>query len=98
MEKHLKHAELIVADFPETRENEVLSGRADAFLSGFPYSLRMLETTDWAQRIEPEYSFHMTYYAWAIKPGDAVWLERLNQFIQSIKEDGRLLEAAKNIV
>ncbi|HLR30104.1 MAG TPA: ABC transporter substrate-binding protein [Paenalcaligenes sp.] len=94
MKQRLQHATLVAPDFPETRETEVLSGRADAFVSDFPYSLRMLETTDWAQRIEPDSTFHLIYYAWAVKPNDPVWLERLDEFMRSIKEDGRLLEVA----
>lgn len=94
MRERLQYASLVAPDTPETRETEVLSGRADAFISDYPYSLRMLETTDWAQRIEPDTTFHLTYYAWAVKPGDAVWLERLNDFMRRIKKDGRLLQEA----
>lgn len=95
MRQRLQHAELITPDTPHAREQEVLSGRADAFITDFPYTRRMLETTDWARLIEPPSTYHLTYYAWAIKPGDDEWHARLNAFMQRIKLDGRLIEAAR---
>lgn len=95
MRKRLQHAELIAPSTPHAREQEVLSGRADAFITDFPYARRMLETTDWARLVEPSSTYHLTYYAWALKPGDPQWHARLEQFMQTIKNDGRLLEAAR---
>ncbi len=95
MRNSLQHAELSTPDTPKAREQEVISGRADAFITDFPYTLRMLETTNWARLIKPQHNYHLTYYAWAIKQGDARWLERLNQFVYAIKQDGRLLAAAR---
>ena len=73
----------------------MLSGRADVFITDFPYSRRMLATTDWARLVAPSGTYHLTSYAWAIKPGDDAWHERLEQFMQAIKRDGRLLAAAR---
>lgn len=95
MRERLQHAELSTPDTPKAREQEVISGRADAFITDFPYSLRMLETTPWARLIKPEQSYHLTYYAWAVKQGDSQWLQRLNQFVDRIRQDGRLLAAAR---
>ncbi len=95
MRERLKHAELIAPATPHAREQEVQSGRADVFITDFPYSRRMLETTDWARLVTPASSYHITSYAWAVKPGDDVWHERLEQFMQAIKRDGRLLAAAR---
>lgn len=95
MKQRLQHAELLIPDTPYAREQEVLSGRADAFITDFPYSRRMLETTDWARLVEPASTYHLTYYAWALKPGDEIWHQRLERFMQSIKSDGRLLQAAR---
>lgn len=95
MRERLQHADLVTPATPKAREQEVLSGRADAFITDFPYTLRMLETTDWARLIEPPYGYHLTYYAWALKPGDPVWHEYLETFMEQIKQDGRLLAAAK---
>lgn len=95
MRQRLQHAELIAPDTPHAREQEVLSGRADAFITDYPYTRRMLETTDWARLVEPESTYHLTYYAWALKPGEPEWHARLEQFMQAIKRDGRLLKAAR---
>lgn len=95
MREHFQHARLDSVQAPRSREQEVLSGRADAFITDFPYTLRMLETTDWARLLKPDAPYHLTYYAWAVKPGDAHWLALLNEFMATIKQDGRLLEAAK---
>lgn len=95
MRERLKNAELIAPATPHAREQEVLSGRADVFITDFPYSRRMLETTDWARLVAPSGTYHITSYAWAIKPGDDAWHARLEQFMQAIKRDGRLLAAAR---
>ena len=95
MRERLKNAQLIAPATPHAREQEVQSGRADVFITDFPYSRRMLETTDWARLVAPSSSYHVTSYAWAVKPGDDAWHGRLEQFMQAIKRDGRLLAAAR---
>jgi len=94
MRARLKAATLLVLDTPMAREQEVESGRADVFMTDFPYSRRMLETTDWARLVAPTSSYHMTDYAYAVAPGDEKWLGRVEQFVRDIKRDGRLLRAA----
>ena len=71
------------------------SGRADAFITDYPYSQRMLMNTDWARIISPEQPIQMTSYAYAVPKGDETWLNRVNQFVRDIKKDGRLERAAK---
>jgi len=83
-----------VLDTPMAREQEVSSGRADVFMTDYPYSRRMLETTDWARLVAPPSTFHMTHYAYAVAPGDDRWLSRIDQFVRDIKRDGRLMQAA----
>lgn len=95
MRERLRHAQLSTPETPHAREQEVLSGRADVFMTDFPYSRRMLETTDWARLVTPPSTYHITSYAWAVKPGDDAWHARLEQFMQTIKRDGRLLAAAR---
>lgn len=95
MRERLKAAELRVLDTPHAREQEVESGRADVFMTDFPYSRRMLETTDWARLISPPSTYHVTPYAWAVRPGDDAWHERLERFMRDIKRDGRLMSAAR---
>lgn len=73
MRERLKNAELIAPATPHAREQEVLSGRADVFITDFPYSRRMLATTDWARLVAPSGTYHLTSYAWAVKPGDDAW-------------------------
>lgn len=95
MREALQYASLLVRDTPNAREQDVLSGRADVFMTDYPYSRRMLESTDWARLVAPEMPFHVTPYAYAVAPGDARWLARLNRFVADIKGDGRLMAAAK---
>ena len=95
MRARLKHAQLIAPETPHAREQEVQSGRADVFMTDFPYSRRMLETADWARLVAPVSTYQITSYAWAIKPGDDALHERLEAFLQTIKRDGRLLAAAR---
>ncbi|MFZ6675212.1 ABC transporter substrate-binding protein [Undibacterium sp. Xuan67W] len=95
MQQTLKQAKLVSVKPPTTREQEVESGRADAFMTDYPYSRRMLETTDWARLVTPPQTFHLTDYAYAVAPGDKSLLDKVNVFIGQIKKDGRLLTIAK---
>ncbi|MCE1181053.1 MAG: ABC transporter substrate-binding protein [Rhodocyclales bacterium] len=94
MREKLKLATLRVFDTPHAREQEVESGRADVFMTDFPYSRRMLKTTDWARLIKPEGTYHITPYAYALRPGDDAWHARLERFVAEVKKDGRLRAAA----
>ncbi|WP_006787120.1 ABC transporter substrate-binding protein [Thiorhodospira sibirica] len=95
MRARLRHAELVAFDTPFTREQEVRSGRADVFMTDYPYSQRMLDTADWARLIAPEEPYHITPYAYAMQHGDDRWHQRMEQFVAAIKADGRLREAAQ---
>jgi len=95
MKEKLKSAQLIVLDTPFAREQEVQSGRADVFMTDYPYSQRFLANADWARLVSPPSAYHVTPYAYATKPGDNVWHARLERFVSDIKRDGRLLTAAK---
>lgn len=94
MRERLKQAALRVLDTPHAREQEVESGRADVFMTDFPYSQRMLKTTDWARLIQPDGTYHVTPYAWAIRPGDERWYQRLETFLQKVRHDGSLQASA----
>lgn len=96
MKEKLKHAKLVVLDTPKAREQEVESGRADVFMTDYPFGKKMVATTDWAKLIIPTSTYHITPYAWAMEYGDDAWYERVEAFMKTIKEDGRLLQAAKN--
>ncbi|MEI7613437.1 MAG: ABC transporter substrate-binding protein [Betaproteobacteria bacterium] len=95
MKEKLKAAQLLVLDTPFAREQEVQSGRADVFMSDYPYSQRFLANTDWARLITPPGSYHLTSYAYAMMPGDDRWYSRIEQFVSDIKRDGRLLASAR---
>ena len=95
MQKALNHATLEVSVRPGEREREVESGRADAFMTDYPYSKRMEMNTDWARVISPTKPVQLTDYAYAVPKSDAAWLARVNEFVAAIKKDGRLEKAAK---
>lgn len=95
MKEKLKAATLKVLDTPQAREQEVESGRADVFMTDFPFSQRMLRTTDWARLIKPETSYHVTPYAWAMRPGDDRWHARVEQYLVRVKHNGELKATAE---
>lgn len=95
MREKLRHAWLLVTATPHGREQEVESGRADVFMTDYPFSRRMLETTEWTRLIAPPAVYHLTPYAYAVRPGDEAWHARVDSFVAAIKRDGRLLAAAR---
>lgn len=95
MKTKLTAAKLLVLDTPFAREQEVASGRADVFMTDFPYSQRFLSNNDWAKLVSPPRTYHITPYAYAMQQGDEVWQDRLDRFVADIKRDGRLMAAAK---
>jgi cyclohexadienyl dehydratase len=95
MREKLKVATLSVNATAQGREQDVESGRADVFMTDFPFSRRMLEQTDWARLVSPPATFHLTAYAYAVAPGDDKWLARAERFVADVKKDGRLAAAAK---
>lgn len=95
MQGLLKQARLESVLRPNEREREVESGRADVFITDYPYSRRVLATHEWAVLIEPPRPVQLTDYAYAVPKGDAAWLARVNAFVRQVRQDGRLAEAAK---
>ena len=92
----LKHARMVVVRPPTTRERELESGRIDVFMSDYPYSRRLLDNADWAELISPPTPFYVMPYAYAVKPGDDEWFAAVDEFVQHIKQDGRLDTAAQH--
>jgi len=90
-----KNASILSVVKFQQREKEVRSGRADAFLTDYPYGQKILVTYDWAKLLEPSAPFHKTEYAYAINKGDPEWLAYINGFVQRIKTDGRLKNHAE---
>ena len=95
MQSALKRASVLVVKPPMTRENEVESGRADAFMTDYPYSIRVLDMIDWARIVAPPQPFHLTDYGYALAPGDSSLLNRVNRFLTTLKADGRLRQFAR---
>ena len=95
MKAQIKLAELKVVDTPAAREQEVQSGRADVFMTDYPFSRRMLALNDWARLVSPPATFHLTPYAWAMMPGDDVFHARIEKELAAMKADGRLLRNAQ---
>jgi ABC-type amino acid transport substrate-binding protein len=90
MQQRLKKAKILSVKAPATREQEVESGRADAFMTDFPYSRRIVDLTDWAKVIAPPSVFFETDYAYAVAPGEPSFLNYINAYLGAIKKDGRL--------
>ena len=95
MRANIKEAELNIVRSPATREEELLAGRADAFMTDFPYAQRMRFQHDWAAVVAPASPVAENNYGYAVRKGDTAWLARVNTFVADIKRDGRLLEAAR---
>ena len=91
----IDHGELLVLDTPFAREQEVQSGRADVFMTDYPYSQRFLANADWARLVSPPGTYHVTPYAYAMKPGEDAWFARVEKFLGEFRRDGRLLEVAR---
>jgi cyclohexadienyl dehydratase len=95
MRDRLKQADLLSVRPPSTREKEVQSGRADVFMTDYPYSRRVLDNADWARVMPPDRPIFPLSYAYAVAPGDDAWMSRVNRFVADVKRDGRLLAAAR---
>ena len=65
-------------------------------MTDYPVAKKLEATQEWAKIINPTEPLAVTPYAYAVAPGDQVWLNYINLFLKTIKRDGRLLKAAKN--
>lgn len=96
MRRKLKNAKLLVVNSYRARQQEVQSGRADLFMTDYPFGKRMIEKTQWAKLITPNKQYYITPYAWALNYGDEKFFKKIEKFVMDIKQDGRLLKLAKN--
>jgi cyclohexadienyl dehydratase len=92
---YFKQATIVSIQPPTTREAELAAGRVDAILVDYPTVLLVKEQFDWAVSIDPPEKLAQTLVAYAISPGDQIWLNYVNLFIDTIKLDGRLVTIAK---
>lgn len=92
MKDYLQHATVLPVQPPATREGEVATGRADILMTDYPIAKKLESLHDWANIIAPTEPLAVTPYSYVIAPGDQVWLNYINLFVQTIKRDGRLLK------
>jgi len=95
MRERLRAAELVVVNTPGAREQEVQAGRADVFMTDYPFGQRMLDQHRWARLVSPPEPYHITPYAWALRPQDERLRRRVDQVLADMKRDGRLLAHAR---
>jgi cyclohexadienyl dehydratase len=95
MKSYLKNAEVVSVAPPNTREGELVAGRVDIIITDFPTAIKVTDEFDWAVTILPNEKLAVTPYAYVVPQGDQIWLNYINLFVDTIKLDGRLLQAAK---
>ena len=95
MRDTLRHARVVTVAPPMTREAELVSGRADVFMSDYPYTRRMVEAGERVRVIEPPARFGETRYAHAVAKGDPEWLAAVDTFVAAAQADGTLARAAQ---
>lgn len=91
---YFKQADVAVVDSFKAREQEVMSGRADVFMTDYPYGKRMALLTEWATLYSPPQPLAPTGYAYAVPKGETHWLSAVNRFLKRMKENGMLASFA----
>jgi len=95
MKSYLKNAEVISVAPPNTREAELIARRVDVIMTDYPVAIKVVDEFDWAAIVLPEEKLAVTPYAYVVPPGDQIWLNYVNLFVDTIKLDGRLMQFAK---
>ena len=95
MRGYLKNASLNAVSPPATSQAELMSNRADVIMSDFPTAIRMKKEFDGVTYLLPPEKLAVTPYAYVVAPGDQIWLNYVNLFVDTIKLDGRLAKAAE---
>jgi ABC-type amino acid transport substrate-binding protein len=95
MRGYLKNAKLVAIAPPATREAELAAHRVDVVMTDFPTAIKVTDEFDWASYILPKEKLAITPYSYVVPPGDQIWLNYINLFVDTIKLDGRLLKYAK---
>jgi len=94
MKDYMKNAEVISVAPPNTREAELVAGRVDVDMTDFPTAVKVTDEFDWAAYVTPKEKLAVTPYAYVVAPGDQIWLNYINLFVDTIKLDGRLVKYA----
>ena len=95
MRSYLKNAKVLAVQPPATREQEVMAGRADLLVTDLAVAKKLESMHPWAKSLMPKTKLGNWPYAYAIAPGDQIWLNWVNLFVDTIKRDGRLATYAK---
>lgn len=95
MKAYLKEAKVVSVAPPATREQELMARRVDAEIVDYPTAQKVTADFDWAISLEPPTKLLATPFAYVVMPGDQIWLNFLNLFVDAIKRDGRLAAAAE---
>jgi len=95
MKGYLKNAEVVSVAPPNTREAELVARRVDVVMTDFPTAIKVTDEFDWATYLLPKEKLAVTPYAYVVPPGDQIWLNYVNLFVDTIKIDGRLMMYAK---
>jgi cyclohexadienyl dehydratase len=74
--------------------NEVMTGRADAYLVDYSMARQLKRDDNWGRVIAPPKFMPLTEIAWAVAQGDPDWLGVANQFLAEVRRDGSLAAAA----
>jgi cyclohexadienyl dehydratase len=90
MNGYLKKAKVLSVAPPATREQELAIGHADLVATDYPTAIKVIKEFDWATVVEPATTLAQTPYSYVVAPGDQIWLNYINLFVDTIKLDGRL--------
>jgi cyclohexadienyl dehydratase len=94
MKSYLKNAKLVSVAPPATREAELMANHVDVEMTDFPTAIKLTDEFDWAVQINPPEKLALTPYSYVVAPGDQIWLNYINLFIDTVRLDGRLAAAA----
>lgn len=95
LKTYLKNAKIMTITPPAIREQEVALGRADAMVIDYPTAIKVTSVFDWPNVIEPPTPTAVASFSYPVQQGDQIWLNYVNQFVDTIKRDGRLMTYAK---
>lgn len=93
--EHFKLATTVLVSSPIAREKDLQAGRIDLFLTDQIFGLRVVEVFDWVSVLPPRPDGPKLPFGYAVKANDDQWLQWVNQFIDTVRRDGRLAAAAK---
>ena len=96
MKGYLKNAEVVSVAPPNTREAELVARPRRRHHHRLPDRDQSRPTSSTGRPIScPNEKLAVTPYAYVVPPGDQIWLNYINLFVDTIKLDGRLMKYAK---